>query len=131
MAKLESKSRNYDCSYLPEDNCPSYVTFKNEIVALMEKYFENSNISRNINENSDTSHEDVVDRIYLFGEFMKCMQLLDILHTSWNGYDPGHVTAVFRPRDSPIKEKIIRLITNDDGSRNQVHWSFQVLLRNW
>ena len=82
MKRLQ-RHHDYDIdSYLSEDNnCSAYLTFKEETVELVEKYFGNS-INSDVNETSVESPCEG-EKVSLFHTFMKDLQLLDILHTAW------------------------------------------------
>ena len=63
--------------------CSSYLTFQEETVELMDKYFGKPNnlevieaLEQPVNENDSCYHE-----------FIRGLQLLEILHTAWLMFD--------------------------------------------
>ena len=145
-------------SYISEDNnCSAYLTFKEETVELVKKYFGNSNYF--VDENDETSQETFREGkiISCYHQFMKGLQLLDSLHVIWLmiddvsieficvffkywlivhalfqfEYDIQHFfTKIFRPSDSPFKQRINELI-KDPSKRGRVDWWIPFLLMKW
>ena len=85
MKKLQ-RHHEYDIGpYLSEDNnCSAYLTFKEESVELVEKYFGNADYSDD-DDYDESSQESLCkgDNLSFYHKFMKGLQLLEILHTAW------------------------------------------------
>lgn len=77
--------RHYDYDvgpYLTEDDkCSAYLTFKEETVKMVDKYFGGLNY---FDGDNDISQETLCEpeKVSFYNEFMKGLQLLDILHTA-------------------------------------------------
>ena len=85
MMKLERQYGYAIDSYLTNvngSNCPPYITFKEETVKLMEKYFGNSNNSKSV-ETLKQALPYEEGKVSRYHEFMKGLQLLDALHSAW------------------------------------------------
>ena len=71
-------------SYLPKDiMCSSYLTFKEETVELMDKYFGKPNNLEVI----EALEQPVDENDSCYHNFMRGLQLLEILHTAWLMFD--------------------------------------------
>ena len=65
-------------SYLPKGiTCSSYLTFKEETVELMDKYFGNANHFEVLETSEEPFEKDEMHK------FMKNLQILDIFYTTW------------------------------------------------
>ena len=136
-------------------NCSQYVTFKNETINLMDKYFERSS---KLMTNTTVKEKFVMQKADIHREFIECFQLLDMLHVTWltmvcgikqcfinndsiiiilssNVYlfqndIPDLMAQVFRPCKSPIRKRMNEYIINH-LERGKLDWEIQFFLRKW
>ena len=81
MKKLEQRC-GFDISpYLSKDaDCSTYLTFKEETVEFVEKYFKKLNIS---DFNVKSEEVEVGEELSLYHQFVNGLLLMDALHATW------------------------------------------------